>query len=121
MVFDIGPSADILYVRFKTGEKVVRVAKSRDAFVEALYPTETEGIFEIEHSYVPDRESERHGINRFEIEDRVILRLLDGEERDDILKDYEPFAGFHCHCPVGEPRLHHPGCLTFRIADDREE
>ena len=113
---------DITYMRFYKDGHVLRVARAVNGLVTALYPTVNKNRFNMEAFRKIAGVSVPILINRKSIDDTVMLRLLDGEKTEDILKDCQECAGYHVNLPVSVDdnfrRLELP---MFRIADDKQE
>ena len=114
----------ILYMRYLKESAVLRVARvvPSQGVCLALYPSGNADYFWGEAFREVDDNSVRQRVPRKQIEgNQVWIRLLDGEKREDILKDYEPSArDIYYLIPRGET----PDFLrttTFRIAEDRNE
>ena len=80
----------MLYMRWLDGNgKVVRVARMNGGSCQAFYPGEKDIIYE-EFIREIDDPSQRNPLDKKGLKDNLLLRLLSGEDREKILKDYEP-------------------------------
>lgn len=114
---------DVMYMRFFKAGSVLRVARAvpSQGLCLALYPFGNDDYFWGEAFRAADDNSARRRVSRKTIEgDEVWIRLLNGEKREDILKDYEPsIRAVHYLIPRGKtPDLR---TVTFEIAEDRNE
>ncbi|MEK6856328.1 MAG: hypothetical protein AABX66_04190 [Nanoarchaeota archaeon] len=87
---------DTIYMRWLKEGKVHRVAKTMNGGILALYPTpkREEFSFEVAHE-VDDPSTKTPRLHREKVKDEVMLRLLDGENVNEILRTYQP-------TPLGE-------------------
>lgn len=120
---------DVLYMRFFREGKVLRVARSDPAreLQLALYPSDDSDIFYREVFREIDDNSPRSGISRSDVKDEIWLRLLDGEDMEGILSDYEPVGGSgndnqgSYYFVSRGTKENHLRKRTFHIVDDRDE
>ena len=112
----------IQYMRYFQKGKVLRVARmdSIEGLVLALYPTENSDEFSGEAFQEIDHESERVILKREKIQDEIWLRLLDGEQSEGILKDYEEKCYSHYFAKKGE-EFDSFKTRAFQISPDRDE
>ena len=99
--------------------EVVRVARAdtNRGLVLALYPSENKDYFFGEAFSDVNQESTRTRIEISKIQDKIWIRLLDGESHESITADYE--AG--TFCKKGATIEQVLRSRTFRIAEDSQE
>jgi len=97
-----------MYMRFMKDRKIVRVARMNTLNAEliAFYPSKKPEIFYGEVSYEIDDVPKRKKINKSDIGDEILKRLLVGETIEKIVGEYEPAGDGEYHlCKRGEQGL----------------
>lgn len=126
------PSDDI-YMRWLKDRKVVRVACVKRGACLAVYPTDDGDKFRTELIHEVDDPGMHAQLNRGKVKDDVLVRLLDGEEIQAILRGYQPtpigeerdgsnrFSYFYAKAGSEKTGIEYGGHGTFHICDDMLE
>lgn len=111
---------EIVYIRFLKNRKIERVARcdTTEGIAYRLMHSDDPKSFLTEAFAHVDDNSKIGQIERRRIKDKVWLRLLDGEEIKNILKDYKPtLMGNHYYCPKNTSENEALNYRVFRISD----
>ena len=115
---------EIIYMRFFQGRKIYRVTKI-DTLEESFlswYPSENPEIFNTESFNENKGNPLRGEIKREGIPDEILLRLLSGESREDILEDYKMYKeDSYLYCKKTTSKSKITNHRLFRIAKDNDE